>query len=246
MKKPLLVLDQNVRCRQEKVTLGAARQPIGTIVRYVFDFFLSFFRWLGGVFNMRLKTPSRDLSCLEPVMPNPLPVGKSVTSGPNIVLQRPQLAAAIGNVCANWTLIDNDIMRLYALLMGTYITLPQTMPNEAPPTHPVAYQVFDTLNTLNQRLGLLSRLGKWNATPEESEKLEKLLDRIRKKGRERNKIAHGLWGICKDYPDDLILVPVFGDKQIYTQTDLDGVSQRIIELHSDFGKFTVQIYERLR
>src|SRR6476660_7367960 len=126
-------------------------------------------------------------------MPQPVPVGKGVQSGPDHTLARPELAAEIGNVCANWNLVDQDLMFLYALLMGDY--LPK-MPGFSPPTHPVAYQVFDALNTLNPRLDLLEKLLSWRAA-EDDVKLfrEKIRPELRKRFAERSEIVHGNWGI---------------------------------------------------
>lgn len=177
-------------------------------------------------------------------MPQPLPRDKSVSSGPNIVLERPELAAQIGSICANWNLIERDMLALYAQLMG--IGLPK-LPGFFPPTHPVAYQIFDALNSLHARMDLLARLCKSYSLPDESKYFEdKLRPRMRKRFGERSVIAHGNWGICKDYPDALVLMPIFGEMQIYKLHDLEQVSERILKLHSDFGKFAGPIYRRRR
>ena len=49
-------------------------------------------------------------------------------------------------------------MLLYAFLMGVY--LPR-QPGFEPPSDPVAFQVFDTLETLHLRLELLRKLAEW-------------------------------------------------------------------------------------
>jgi hypothetical protein len=93
-------------------------------------------------------------------MPEKLPTGKMTVFGPDTVLQRQNLAAQAINVCANWALVERDLMELYSMLMGTYLF---TFPGFEPPNHPVAYQVFDTLNNLQARMDLLLELCKWRA-----------------------------------------------------------------------------------
>ncbi|MGH2354390.1 MAG: hypothetical protein ACRDJN_22515 [Chloroflexota bacterium] len=89
-------------------------------------------------------------------MPQPLPVGKACRYGPDAILERRELAALAANVCANWALVESDMMWLYALLMGRYLPRYEVPGFEsAVPTHPVAYQVFDALNGFQPRLDLL-------------------------------------------------------------------------------------------
>src|SRR5437867_8387563 len=91
-------------------------------------------------------------------MPQPLKPENSVQFGPNKLLERPDLACEIGNICVNWNLIENNLMSLYALVMGDY--LPKTQ-RFSPPTHPVAYQIFDSLNAFGPRVELLEKLLVW-------------------------------------------------------------------------------------
>lgn len=181
-------------------------------------------------------------------MPQPLPIGKTSSFGPNSILERPELAAQIGNVCANWTLVENAMMSLYGLLMGMYLPKHNVPGFEwMPPTHPVAYQVFDALNALAPRLDLLLRLCRWKALPEEAEYLERTLAPIvRKRFSERSIIAHGLWGICDEYQDALILQRTFGGNQIWQKSDFEQTSERILELLKQMHGLMGAIYERLR
>lgn len=195
---------------------------------------------------MRLRTSSNsDLSGFVGVlsaMPQPFK-GTSGQFGPNTILQRPDLAAHIGNVCASWALVEYDMVSLYALLMGSYLPAPE--PGWSPPAHPVAFQIFDALNALAPRIDLLERLCKWRATPQESEHFERTLKpEIRSRFRERSIVAHGLWAINKDEKDALILVNTFGENHIYKAHDFEQISTRILELHRKLGDFTHPIYER--
>jgi hypothetical protein len=175
-------------------------------------------------------------------MPQPLKVGSTVQFVPNTVLDRPDLAAEIGNVCANWNLVENDLMMRYALLMGDYLPKP---PGFAPSTHPVAYQVFDSLNAFGPRVELLEKLFAWRT----SEAIVKhfrdaVRPQLRKRFVERSVIAHGVWGTCEKYPDALILVPTYRHQMIYKKRDFEDVSRRIIKDRQILGALTTEVYER--
>lgn len=175
-------------------------------------------------------------------MPQPLKVGSTVQSGPDIVLERPELALAIGNVCANWNLIDHKLMVLYALLMGDY--LPKA-PGFSPPTHPVAYQVFDALNAFNPRVDLLEKLLAWCASDAEVKHFREVIrPGLRKRFAERSVVAHGIWGTCDAYPDALILAPTYGDRMIWKKSDFQDVSGRIIEEYRRLESLVTSLYEQ--
>jgi hypothetical protein len=107
--------------------------------------------------------------------------------------------------------------------------------------------VFDALNSLAPRIDLLERLLKWRATPEEAEEFERTLKPlIKRRFAEPSIVAHGQWGVCADFPNDLILVQTFGSNQIYAIRDFEQVSERILELHQTLNQFSHRIYERLR
>jgi hypothetical protein len=178
-------------------------------------------------------------------MPQQLPVGKSVTSGDDVVLQRPELAAQMASIISNWTQIEEMLLWIYGLLMGDY--LPQGLfdPNvfTAPPSHPMARQIFDEVNSLNARLSLVAAICDWRLPKEDGEHFRAvLLPEIRRRSGERNKVAHQSWGVCNDYPDALILSAYYGPAQIWKMRDFRAVSDRIIALHSTLSKFIGKAY----
>jgi len=178
-------------------------------------------------------------------MPEKIAPAHFVTSGHDIVLQRPALAAQALNVCANWALIEHNLTVLYSLLMGKYVEAPRGF---EPPIHPVARQIFDTLNNLGARLDLLLRLARWCAPPEMAEKIERdIIPKLWKRFTERSEIAHGVWGVCNDYPDALILVREFDGNLVYKEHDFKQASQRMVELHSRIGSEIIRpLYEKFR
>lgn len=177
-------------------------------------------------------------------MPQPLGHGHLVQLGPDRLLERPELATEIGNVCANWNLVDHVLMTFYAFLMGDY--MPQK--NEhMPQPHPVAYQIFDSLNAFGPRLELLEKLIVWRAPDDEvSHFREQIKPKLRKRFSERSTIAHGIWGICEAYPDALILSPTYGDQMIWKKKDFRDVSQRIVRGREELSDQFVRLYEARR
>ena len=153
--------------------------------------------------------------------------GISVEYRPRVLLERANLAALLGVVSAEWSNLDSHIMFLYALLMGRYLPSP---PGFTPPLHPVALQVFDTLETQRLRLDLLEKLGKWLIKDEEllEELKSKVLPSIKRASKLRNALVHADWGIANEYPEDLILKPTFGHHMVYTEDDFNEAINRIL------------------
>jgi hypothetical protein len=170
--------------------------------------------------------------------------GISVTLGPRMVLQRHALAALLGTIAAEWAQLEVRIMHLYAYLMGVY--LPRS-PGWEPPIHPVALQVFDTLETLRLRLSLLRKLGSWVLKSEalERELKEVVLDSIERAAKMRNTMLHAEWGIAPEYPDALILLPTFGHQMVYEESDFHEAIDRIVEARSCLGRFEVKARSHL-
>jgi hypothetical protein len=183
-------------------------------------------------------------------------VGNSVSSGPNILLKRADLAAEIGNICVNWNLVEDALMNLYALIMGDYLPrltaeLIAKLEHEAgtklhfgASTHPVARQIFDALNAFNPRLQLVEKLLVWRVSPANVSYFRKtIMPSLRKRFAERSLIAHGKWGVCDKYPDELILMPTFGPNMRYKKRDFQDVSKRIVADHSILGKYSHELYQ---
>lgn len=153
--------------------------------------------------------------------------GTTVTQGPRTLLERPALAALLGAVAAEWAFLEQSVMGFYAYLMGRY--LPR-LPGWSAPVHPVALQVFDTLETQRLRLDLLRKLTKWIVRDASLvvELDDQVLPAIRKAGVLRNTLLHSSWGISPAYPEAIIRMPVFGHQLVYQATDLNEAIDRII------------------
>jgi hypothetical protein len=191
----------------------------------------------------------------------PKPFRGMLYRAPNCILERPALAAEIGNIAANWSSVEDVLMNFYALLMGTYAPRPLVPPpggGEWTPTfHPMGYQIFDALFTLNARLDLLKRLIEWKATQEEATHFRKILQpRIRNVAKARNLVVHGVWGKGvhvdaatgrqTELPDVLILRPIYGESIAYNLADLQSISSRITGLRLEIDEFQRPIYGRIQ
>ncbi|MFC3643030.1 hypothetical protein [Aquibium oceanicum] len=166
--------------------------------------------------------------------------------GPNVILQRPELAAQIGNIIANWTLVEADLLSLYAIMMGDYLSVPVPAPEwSAPPSHPVARQIFEQVQSFNARLDLVEALLKWRGLPEEIELFSQTLrKRIKTAYHSRNSVAHDGWGISSAHTNALILSSIHGHPVIYKLRDFEQISQAICDVHLALGKFSHSMYER--
>src|SRR5689334_13883374 len=114
-----------LRRRAENLLQRIVERHLRYIYRVARSLFLRFFA----------RAHAQDYPTSDTDMPEQMPKGKTVKYGPDLILQRPSLAAQAINACANWALIENELTLIYSLLMGKYLT---TLPNAEPPVHPVA------------------------------------------------------------------------------------------------------------
>lgn len=171
--------------------------------------------------------------------------GPAIHSGPNVILHRPALAAQIGNIISNWTLVETDLLNLYSLMMGDYLTTPEGDPGQIPPSHPVAFQIFEQIQSFNARLDLVESLCKWRGTQDEiSQFSQSLRKQIKKAHNSRNSVAHDGWGVCDAYPDALIMSRIYGHPLIYKMRDFEEISLAICDAHAALVAFFFAMYER--
>jgi hypothetical protein len=176
-------------------------------------------------------------------MPQPLK-SATVLIDENIILERPEMAAELGNICAHWSRIDSALVGLYSVLMGVY------SPGRSNPSrligHPIASHVFDTLSALGPRLDLIVRLCKWHADKADAEYFERILrPKIRKAFAARSELVHGLWGTSKKHPNALILYPTIEKPVAYKLKDFQDVSDRLALLYRELYRFTFETAQRL-
>ena len=167
--------------------------------------------------------------------------GKSVSYGPRTLLKRPELAALIGCACADWAYIESAIGQFYSRLMGVYLPITPG----PPPTHPVALQVMEELQSNQAKINLVKKLATWVIKDEAQIKdVLTVLDTLRKAGEGRNKLAHGIWGICESEPDALILCPTFGHSMIYQKRDFELILDKIRNAQAELLRIHAEFYHQ--
>lgn len=158
-------------------------------------------------------------------MAHPLPVGSTVNGGVRVLDRRPAFAQLIATIANGWSLLDHEIAAAYALLMnqGPHVE------GFSPGLDPVALQVFDTIDTQQKRIELLTKLAGWRVKDEHLLKdlTDRIVPAIRRAAKLRNTVMHSVWGVCEDYPDAIIQLPAFGHQMIYEIRDFEDAVGRI-------------------
>jgi hypothetical protein len=175
-------------------------------------------------------------------MAHPLKVGISFTSGPGVLLERPELAALVGSICADWTSVENGLASFYGHLMGVYLP---SDPEYEPAFHPIALQVFDEVQTIHSRVQLVKKLAEWVIKDDDLKKdTLSVLDKTKNAGKGRNTVAHAVWGICKEEPEALIMTPNFGHNLIYKKHDFETIAASIKDSKSEIGRVHHEFYKK--
>ena len=126
---------------------------------------------------------------------------------------RPKHAAVLGRIFTSWSLIESCVTAILGLMMHTddiiAATLLENFPNNS------------------GRLKSVRRIGSRVLSDSVAEEFDKLMQDVEKYARERNKIAHGLWGSHRDFPDLVYRMP------------MASLSKFVIESPSKINKFDV-------
>src|SRR5688572_23097839 len=92
-----------------------------------------------------------------------------VMTTPDLVLTYPDLAAQMANVVANWSLVEQDLLVLYSIVMG--MQEGKSLSDPTPNAHPLAWHVFDHIDSLSARMDLIHDLLE-AATPDDAKKFD--------------------------------------------------------------------------
>ncbi len=131
-----------------------------------------------------------------PFMPQPFKrkPNQKVQIAPSAVLHRPTLAVMIANVASHWSKLEQSLSISFATILS----------GQEPSALANYNAIFDVSLRHTQFLTTARAKGLPHHLIEESEKLHA---RARKTATRRNKIVHGLWAICPDRPNSLLLCP---------------------------------------
>ena len=166
-----------------------------------------------------------------------------ITFGANALAERPTLAIGIAGVAAAWAEIEVTL----GILLGTILHTEMH----------TGISMYLSLKGSAAQDAALAAAAKAKLPNDLKRKFEDLLLIMRKRGKERNKIVHGLWGISPQLPDALIncqpehfirdLIEVLTDHpksgasasilNVYDNRDFIAIISRLYDLKDELGKF---------
>ena len=125
-------------------------------------------------------------------MPQPIPDGRDVSLDfrPHALLQRPKLAPYIGAILMHWNEIESHMGIFLAALLGAEAR--------------TVMSVFLALQTDGGRKTTIDTVTKLRLSAADLARFKDIQKNVGGRYSERNKAAHGAWGISPHYPDDLV------------------------------------------
>ena len=194
-------------------------------------------------------------------MPQPFSKDRSVSWYDRAIMDRPEMAARIGLVTTQWAIFENILAQMFATMLfgpdvreaiaeatlidgGENVAL--TIKGTESLGETISLQALGALESLTAKLDVISAVLK----PRISDELylhfqNDLRKDIRRRARERNRVVHGPWALCDDYPDDLIYTRP-GEKWMrYTAKDLDNIVTHINETRGHVMAFMILVNSEL-
>jgi hypothetical protein len=125
-------------------------------------------------------------------MPQPFKGGASQPSWSNrSIKERPKLAKHIGIIVAMWATVEVQLGHTIAALLDADAFVGMT--------------IYAELKSEPARLAAMIAIASERLSAEEFKEFEKLLERVRRTGKQRDRISHNIWATADEYPDSLIL-----------------------------------------
>ncbi len=161
------------------------------------------------------------------------------------LLRRKELAALLGVIASEWASVELAMTYLYATMLGKYLPHNQ---RKGPPEHPIAFQIFDSLENTHKRLQLLDKLLNAVVTKKALRKefKERTQPLIKKAADRRNSLIHSYWGVNDDYPRGLIRVCINKPRELYEASDFNEAINLIISADASITNFEVKVSKQLR
>jgi hypothetical protein len=127
---------------------------------------------------------------LSRVLPDPQNCNFFIDDGP--AMKRPELAVLAAKVISEWSLVDSQVSGVYVVMLGT---------NPAPGTAVYASLIANAVQ--KDAIRAVARLA---LDEEQNDVLEAILKLYATAAKERNKIAHWVWGSTPELPGKALLV----------------------------------------
>jgi hypothetical protein len=156
-------------------------------------------------------------------MPNPL--RKVVPKGtpesdfhPGAIEKNPKMAARVLSVLSAWAKLDAEMGIVFARFLGTQSHIGAAI-----------YNQFSNLNTQDNAMRAAAELV---LNRDQLDVFYALRKASKSPRDQRNEIAHGIWGYCKEVPDGLVL---WSPKEsLRLRGDMSAIVEQI-RMHRDFG-----------
>ncbi len=168
--------------------------------------------------------------------------------GTRTLTQRPELALMAMEAIATWSHVENFMLRMYVELAGG--------------AGADAAAVYLAMETATAKSAAISVLAARKLTPENQRLLRAIIKLVKTAQKDRDKLAHWVWGLSPDLPDALLLLDPrslsssHDQIYVYRSQDFQAMRQRFESLakHSHLFWFILQnhvanrelqLYERL-
>jgi len=195
-------------------------------------------------------------------MPQPLPTKKdlSLTIGKLALESRPDLAIQIAHVAAAWGHLERQIELLVLVMLGTEAR--------------IGHAIYSALTGSGAQRATIDAIAKVTLSETEQEALTKIWSDFSARGKERNRVVHGIWAKCDEFPKHIILMDLepwiaalarfeakasksdadlaaiekarsTGKHLLYSLKDFEDVQDRMVKLASRVGVLALQIRQRI-
>jgi hypothetical protein len=170
---------------------------------------------------------SEDLFMPQPLYPQP-PEGSFIYRPRALLSKRPNHAAGIGLVSAEWAALEEQLIltltrSLFAFSREGGFAVAKTM--------------LETVESTATRLEIISSVLEVRIPAEDFKFFEtKLRPDIRKRAKERNRVVHSNWYVDDRYPDEVI-ARIDGNYVKYSVKDFSDIAERIIRLNYNMIEF---------
>jgi hypothetical protein len=158
-------------------------------------------------------------------MPQPFR-GSGLTFGHGKVMERPELAAHIGNIVGAWTHLEDTMVMIFAQALRASIEKSRQSHHV---TDGLSWQIFDSLYVISQKIALIKKALSNLDDKSHLERFDGVTKEIRKCNDARNDIVHNMWGTSRDHPDALILSKRDGKRLVYKCHDFVDLARRMRE-----------------
>jgi hypothetical protein len=111
---------------------------------------------------------------------------------PGVINKYPELVAKIGLVTSNWAKVDAEVQLTLVGMLGTSADL--------------VAAIYRQIQAALSRDALIQAVAEEKLSGEELDLFHIIWKLSQSPNKQRNKIAHGVWGIADDIPDALIMV----------------------------------------